>query len=66
MSGEHGLFCIAGDLRLNVALAFVAVRIMALWSGNRWIGVMLFVLGLINPATLAIVRSSNRAATYTL
>ncbi|KAI0707077.1 hypothetical protein C8Q76DRAFT_860290 [Earliella scabrosa] len=32
--------------------AFVALRIMALWSRNWWLGIFLFLLGLTNPTLL--------------
>ena len=44
-------------LNLSDRLAFVAIRIHALWSRNRYILVSLFLLGMINPATIVTVRS---------
>ena len=37
---------------LNTISVFVAVRIMALWSRNLYLGVFLFLLGLVNPSSL--------------
>ena len=45
-------------LNLSDRLAFVAIRIHALWSRNRYILVSLFLLGMINPATIVTVRRS--------
>lgn len=35
---------------------FVAVRIMALWSRNVYLGSILFFVGVMNPVSLAQVR----------
>ena len=42
-------------IQLSLTAVFVAVRIYAVWSRNLYMAIALFILGMVNPATIVTV-----------